>query len=280
MKKPNRIARKGDIARTPAQSKATRRHPEAVPSTQAPAVGAAGLLIDPMFAGLGSEIACFDDQRLFHKGSAYYLVTDYGEMHTDDAVGRPGQTVQTLTRAQVRDWLNATVIDELIPSAFRRDFRHRSGRGNATAQLTLGELLDDDAINGLNQLGADEMPVGAQVAGAVASWLSFAAQQGQFPEARQRLREAPGLLDGDQVAYTIQRERSQFLAPSTAAFYDSLLDRTKGLPFAEAVEFLGNLAALIEYHPGLAEEFKTLHELTDAECGLGRSAAVMTQLKP
>ena len=47
------------------------------------------------------------------------------------------------------------------------------------------------------------------------------------------------------------------------------------MPFAEARDYLKNLADLIEHHPGLADEHKQLMDLAEADYQLGRSPAVI-----
>lgn len=50
------------------------------------------------------------------------------------------------------------------------------------------------------------------------------------------------------------------------------------MPVKEAAEYLAALADLIEYHPGLADESRSLREFLDGQSTLGRSAAIQENL--
>lgn len=216
MKKSNRVARKGDTAPTGAQSKAT----PASPAASGAAESTKPRNLTPIY---GNEIACFDDQRLYRDGHTYYLVTDYVSMEQEGTEkDGPGQTVLELTREQVRAWLDATVIKEMIPHVFQRDFRHRN-RGytaSTTPDFTLGELLSDDSINGLNKLGAEGVPIAAQVAGAVQSWLTYAEWLRESPAlgGLDAVKTAPGILDCEHFECVHAKARGRFLNAQTANF--------------------------------------------------------------
>lgn len=283
MKKSNRIAPKGDTARTRAQAKHTARD-GAVSPTKAERPADPGEAessetrnLTPIY---GNQIGGFCDQRLYRDGHTYYVVTDYGvvSQETPGLPDIPGQTVCELTRAQARAWLDATVIEEMIPHEFQRDFRHRHrGRtASATPNLTLGEVLSDDSINGLNRLGAEGVSVAAQVSGAVASWLSYAEWLKENHPARgaELVKAAPGILECEHYERVHAEARGSFLSAAGARLYRELIARARQMPVTEAAEYLDGLADLIEYHPALADEFNSLRGFLDGECLLGRSGAL------
>lgn len=271
MKKPNRIARKGDTAPTGAQSKAT----AASPAKSGPAASAKTSYPAAIY---GTEIASFDDQRLYRDGDTYYLVTDCASVAQEGIKSDgPGQTVIELTRKRVREWLDSTVINEMIPHEFHWDFRHRN-RGwtaSATPDLALGELLDEDSINGLDKLGSEGVDIAAQIAGAVASWLSYAELLRASPVGGlEAVRAAPGVLTQGHYECVHAKMRAGFITADTAEYYRSLIARARQLPVKEAVAQFRALASLIEYHPAFAAEFKSLTDCHEGEWMIGKSNAL------
>lgn len=274
--KTNRISRKARTAAKAAQAK--RPHPSRAKSAKASTVapGAETRNLTPIY---GHEIGSFDGQRLFRDGPTYYLVSDYNEMDVDEPGTAlcPGQTVLRLNREQARAWLDAEVIGAMIPHEFQRDFRHRwRGRADsATPDLTLGELLSEDSIDGLNRLGAEGVSVAAQVAGAVASWLRYAewlrdGALGGFDA----VKAAPGILECEHYEHVHAEARGSFIDADGVKLYQELIARARQMPLAEAAAYLEGLAGLIEYHPALADEVRSLREFLDGACLLGRSSAL------
>ena len=96
--------------------------------------------------------------------------------------------------------------------------------------------------------------------------------------AAERVKAAPGILDCENFDCMIARQRQSFLSPSNARLFAPLVAKARQMPFAEARDYLKNLADLIEHHPGLADEHKQLMDLAEADYQLGRSPAVIAAL--
>ena len=146
MKKPNRIARKGDTAAKAAQAENQNQLPD-----------------------LGYEIARFDDQRLYRNGAEFILLTE----ELEAAKGKPAgeraliHRIQPLTREQARRLAGRNDHRQNNPARIPARFWHRNGSKSPTAALSLGELLERDAIEELDKLAKEEIPIAAQVSGAV-----------------------------------------------------------------------------------------------------------------
>ena len=313
MKKPNRLAAKnGDTATKSAQAKRPAKSPDqsirisplpragvthekplngngaqskATPTSPANSGAAESAKPRNLTPIYGSEIGSFESQRLYRDGHTYYLVTDYEivSLETPGLPDMPGQTVQEMTREQARAWLDATVIEQMIPAEFHRDFRHRrrAWTPSTTPDLMLGEVLSVDSLNGLNKLGADGVNVPAQVAGAVASWLSYAQWLTENrANGADEVKAAPGVLESEFYEHVHAQARASFLSEGGAQLYRALLTQARQMPLADAEKHLSRLADLIEYHPGLADEFKALNELLDAQSLLGKSTALKQTLEP